>query len=102
MSTSDLRDESGVRDRKAFTRGVDELQAGAITHALNIAVVRTQATNFSWPANRTDGNTNNPDVLMEGQRLRLDPTFDVSTLPNPAERTIAKAMQEALELMRAR
>jgi hypothetical protein len=30
MSTSDLRDESGVKDRKAFTRGVDELQAAMI------------------------------------------------------------------------
>src|SRR3984893_14297117 len=26
MSTADLRDESGVKDRKAFSRGVDELQ----------------------------------------------------------------------------
>jgi hypothetical protein len=30
MSTADLRSESGVRDRKAFTRGVDELQAAMI------------------------------------------------------------------------
>ena len=30
MSTSDLRDASGVKDRKAFTRGVDELQAAMI------------------------------------------------------------------------
>jgi hypothetical protein len=30
MSTSDLRDESGVKDRKAFTSGVDELQAAMI------------------------------------------------------------------------
>ena len=30
MSTADLRDESGVKDRKAFTRGVDELQAAMI------------------------------------------------------------------------
>src|ERR1700724_1888017 len=30
MSTADLRDESGVRDRKAFIRGVDELQAAMI------------------------------------------------------------------------
>jgi hypothetical protein len=30
MSTADLRDESGVRDRTAFTRGVDELQAAMI------------------------------------------------------------------------
>jgi hypothetical protein len=30
MSTADLRDQSGVRDRKAFIRGVDELQAAMI------------------------------------------------------------------------
>ena len=30
MSTSDLRDESGVKDRTAFTRGMDELQAAMI------------------------------------------------------------------------
>jgi len=30
MATADLRDESGVTDRAAFTRGVDELQAAMI------------------------------------------------------------------------
>jgi len=30
MSTADLRDESGVKDRKRFIRGVDELQAAMI------------------------------------------------------------------------
>ena len=30
MGTADLRDESGVKDRTAFTRGVDELQAAMI------------------------------------------------------------------------
>jgi len=30
MSTADLRDESGVKDRSAFTRGLDELQAAMI------------------------------------------------------------------------
>ncbi len=77
-----------------FLVRVDELTSALITHAVNIAVVRTQAGVFSWPANRTDGNTADPDVLMEGQRMRLDPTFDVSTLPISAERTIAKAMQD--------
>jgi hypothetical protein len=77
-----------------FVIRIADLQNGLIEHAINIAVVRTQATNFSWPANRTDGNTADPDVLMEGQRVRLDPTFDVTTLPNAAERTIAKAMQD--------
>ena len=30
MSTADLRDESGVKDRAAFTRALDELQAAMI------------------------------------------------------------------------
>jgi hypothetical protein len=30
MSTSDLRDESGVKDRATFSRGMDELQAAMI------------------------------------------------------------------------
>jgi hypothetical protein len=30
MATADLRDESGVKDRKAFTRALDELQAAMI------------------------------------------------------------------------
>jgi len=30
MSTGDLRDDSGVKDRSAFTRGLDELQAAMI------------------------------------------------------------------------
>ena len=76
-----------------FVIRIDELQAGVIRHTLNLETVRTQAGVFSWPANRTDGNTAGADILMEGQRVRLDPTFDVTTLPNPAERTIAKAMQ---------
>lgn len=77
-----------------FLIRIGELQAGVIRHTLDISTVRTQAGVFSWPANRTDGNTADADILMEGQRVRLDPTFDVTTLPNPAERTIAKAMQD--------
>jgi hypothetical protein len=78
----------------AYVIRIAELQSGLIQHAINIETVRTQATNYSWPANRTDGNTADADILMEGQRMRLDPTFDVTTLPHPAERTIAKAMQD--------
>jgi hypothetical protein len=77
-----------------FLMRIEELQAGLIQHAINIITVRTQANVFSWPANRTDGLVADADILMEGQRLRLDPTFDVTTLPNATERTIAKAMQD--------
>ncbi|NUR58795.1 MAG: DUF4124 domain-containing protein [Catenulispora sp.] len=78
----------------AFLIRPEELAAGHIDHAVNISVVRTQANCFSWPATRDDGNTPGADIPCEGQRFRLDPTFDVNTLQSPAARTIARAMQE--------
>ena len=78
----------------AFLIRPEELAAGHIDHAVNISAVRTQAGCFSWPATRDDGNTPGADFPCEGQRFRLDPTFDVTTLRSPAARTIARAMQE--------
>jgi len=37
MSTADLRDESGVKDRQAFTRALDELQAAMIVVPSEVA-----------------------------------------------------------------
>jgi hypothetical protein len=78
----------------AFLIRIAELQRGRIDHAINIATVRTRANCASWPANRTDGVFTGADIACQGQRFRLDPTFDVRTLSNPAARTIARAMQE--------
>lgn len=39
MATSDLRDESGVKDRIAFTRAIDELQAAMIVVPSEVAYV---------------------------------------------------------------
>jgi hypothetical protein len=78
----------------AFLIRIDELRRGHIDHAINIITVRTKAGCNSWPANRNDGNTEGEDLPCEGQRFRLDPTFDVSQLTSPAARTIATAMQE--------
>lgn len=78
----------------AFTIRISELQSGHIDHAINLIVPRTQANCFSWPANRDDGNTVGGDIPCEGQRLRLNPSFDVSTLYSPAAQTIARAMQK--------
>jgi hypothetical protein len=78
----------------AFTIRISELQRGSIDHAINLVVPRTQANCFSWPANRDDGNTVGSDLPCEGQRFRLNPSFDVSTLYSPAAQTIARAMQQ--------
>lgn len=77
----------------AFIIRIDELERGHIDHAINIATVRTRANCQSYPANRNDGNTEGLDFACEGQRFRLDPSFDVTTLKSPAARTIARAMQ---------
>lgn len=78
----------------AFLIRPGELASGHIDHAVNISVVRTRANCFSWPATRDDGNTAGADIPCEGQRFRLDPAFDVTTLRSPAAQTIARAMQE--------
>lgn len=78
----------------AFLIRIEELRRGRIDHALNIQTVRVRKDCISWPANRTDGEFVGEDFPCEGQRFRLDPTFDVSTLRSPAARTIARAMQE--------
>ncbi|MFC7483782.1 hypothetical protein ACFQX7_32390 [Luedemannella flava] len=56
--------------------------------------MRTRANCHSWPATRDDGFVEGADIPCEGQRFRLDPTFDVTTLTSPAARVIARAMQE--------
>jgi hypothetical protein len=73
---------------------ISELQHGYIDHAIILVVPRTQANCFSWPANRDDGNTAGSDIPCEGQRFRLNPSFDVSTLYSPAAQIIARAMQQ--------
>ena len=78
----------------AYLIRADELRRGHIDHAINFETVRTQANCFSWPATRDDGNTPGADIACEGQRFRLDPTFNVNTLIDPAARTIARAMQQ--------
>jgi hypothetical protein len=73
---------------------LDDLRAGKIDHALALGVGNTLAGSFSWPANRTDGRTAGANAIPEGQRLRLDPSVDVSTLRvTPLGRMIATALQ---------
>ncbi|WP_312722092.1 malectin domain-containing carbohydrate-binding protein [Mobilicoccus sp.] len=82
----------------AMTPGVisiDEFRRGRIDHAMYLAIIEPAAwARFSWPANRTDGHSSDPNALMEGQRLRLDPTLDLSRISmTPVARMIAEAAQ---------
>ncbi len=78
----------------AFLIRVSELQSGHIDHAINLEVPTVQRYVFSWPANSTDGRETNWSDPAEGERFRLDPSLNLSTLGlSRGEQIIAKAMQ---------
>jgi hypothetical protein len=73
---------------------LEELQQGTITHALEVTLPDTAAAKFVWPANRTDGTSDDAYSIPEGTRFRLKPSVNLSSLHlNPAALEIATAIQ---------
>lgn len=73
---------------------IDELRAGRIDHALAVALPETRADAYSWPAQRTDGQTPLATAIPQGARFRLDPALDLGTLRlDPMVRQMAEAAQ---------
>jgi hypothetical protein len=71
-----------------------ELRAGIIPHALALTIPETRAGTFVFPAQRTDGTSNDPFAIPEGTRFRLDPSLDLRSLNlSPPMLTIARAAQ---------
>ena len=73
-----------------------DMKRGSIDHAVYLALpdVRTW-TNFSWPAQRSDGWSADPASMPEGSRLRLDPAVNIDSLGGltPLGKMVAKAAQ---------
>jgi hypothetical protein len=74
----------------------EELRQGRIDHALALAIPHTLIwTEWSWPAQRSDGDTDSPSAIPEGARFRLDPSLEIDSLGLPrTTEIIAKAAQE--------
>lgn len=72
-----------------------ELATGDINHALSLGVpVVAVNPTISWPAQRTDGESDAPLALSEGQRLRLPASLDLDAYDlNPTTRAVAEAAQ---------
>ena len=72
-----------------------ELQAGRIDHALAFAIPHTKLwKSWSWPAQRSDGDTDSADAIPEGARFRLPADLDIDALKlPPVTAAIAKAVQ---------
>jgi hypothetical protein len=78
----------------AGTMMIHELNAGVIPHALALAIPWAKPGIYSWPAQRTDGKSTEPNAIPEGARFRLDPKLDISTLNlPPMTRMMAVAAQ---------
>jgi hypothetical protein len=73
---------------------IEDLERGFVNHALQVGIPNPRASVFAWPAQRTDGLSQDPLSLPEGAHLRLDPSLDLSELQMPrVTRLIAQAAQ---------
>ena len=74
---------------------IDEVFKGSIDHALAIALPETRKDVYSWPAQRTDGLTDDVNAIPEGTRFRIPASvnLDAISMP-PLTRMMAKAAQK--------
>ena len=78
----------------AGTIMISELQAGVIPHALALNLPWARPSQFSWPAQRTDGTSTDPNAIPEGARFRLDPALNIDNLNlPPMTKMMARAVQ---------
>jgi hypothetical protein len=71
-----------------------EIQRGRIDHAVAIAIPNARAGAFAFPAQASDGSSNDSDAVPEGAHFRLDPSLDVEALDvPPVTRMLARAAQ---------
>ncbi|MTB72262.1 hypothetical protein GGG17_09820 [Arsenicicoccus sp. MKL-02] len=75
---------------------LQEARTRKIEHAMGIGLIATRDASQIWyPANRSDGNSNDPTAIPEGARLRLDPSVDVEKLQlSPIGKAVARAAQK--------
>lgn len=73
---------------------VAELRRGVIDHALALNIKRARAGVYSWPAERTDGETRGEGAIPEGARFRIDPRLNLDELHLPrVTLMLARAVQ---------
>src|SRR5437867_5657923 len=69
----------------------DEVQAGAITHAIRFTAAQTDRS-FLWPARHQAGTAANPSLPPMGARFRLKSGYDLTRF-SPQARVILRAFQ---------
>lgn len=73
---------------------LEDIRRGRIDHVLAVAIPEATRDVWSWPAQNTDGITDDPASIPEGARFRLDPRLDLDRLELPRfTRMLARAAQ---------
>ncbi len=70
----------------------DEVQSGAITHAIRMQAETTD-TSYIWPATAGAGTAANPNLPPMGARFRLKASFDISGY-SPQAQVVLRALQQ--------
>ena len=75
---------------------LDDVRAGRIDHAVALLAVEPATyKTYSWPAQRSDGYSDDEDAVPEGLRLRLPADVDVASLDlHPLAEMVALAAQK--------
>jgi hypothetical protein len=74
---------------------LQEQTDGVINHALALAIPYPKSGVFTFPAQRTDGNSDAANAIPEGTRFRLPASLNIDALNLPRETAmIAKAAQK--------
>lgn len=72
----------------------EELLQGEIAHALVFMMPHVSTLGHVCPATHHAGDVADPNALMEGMRIQLDPSLNVEALPLAGwQKTIARALQ---------
>ncbi|HEY2743114.1 MAG TPA: hypothetical protein VGL86_00765 [Polyangia bacterium] len=73
-----------------------EIQAGVVNHAMRFTIPndRIRADVYLHPSTHLGGPTGGATTLPYGARIRLKSSFDESTLPSDAARTVAAALKK--------
>ena len=69
----------------------DEVQSGAITHAIRMTATTTDAS-YLWPARHEASSHSDPSLPPMGARFRLKASFDISGY-SPQAQVVLRAMQ---------
>jgi hypothetical protein len=74
---------------------LQDLQSGAIDHAIDVSVPAARQGTWSWPAQRSDGYQANSDDPAEGETFRFPATLNLNSFNlSPGALMIARAIQQ--------